>query len=43
MLRNMDEKHEWYFVVFHLMETCFKELLYIANMGKYKKGGLDIS
>jgi hypothetical protein len=39
----MEEKHGRYFVLFHLMGMLFKELLYIANIGKHDKGRLHIS
>jgi hypothetical protein len=39
----MEEKQGRYFVLFHLMGTWFKELLYVTNMGKHDKGRLHIS
>jgi len=39
----MEEKQGRYFVLFHLMGTLFKELLYVTNMGKHDKGRFHIS
>jgi hypothetical protein len=39
----MEEKQGRYIVLFHLTGMLFKELPYIANMGKHDEGRLHIS
>jgi hypothetical protein len=41
--RIMEKKHGNYFVLFHLMVMCFKELLHISSMEKHENGRLHIS